>query len=258
MLWIGTRSRGVARFDGQSWQSFTTDDGLADNGALSIAQDATGALWFAGGGVSRFRDDAWAAWTQENGLPGRVVSSIVPDLDDRLLFSGNGGVFVFEDEGWRTLFSTADGLPHQVTHAVLQSRRGDYWFATRKGAARFDGIRWTTYLAGRNVRAVLEDSLGNVWFGTARRGAIRFDGTQWTTYRQRRHMSPEIVDDTGAVWFSSDRGGAFRFDSENWRQFTAKDGLTANIVFDVFQDRQGDFWFATAGGLTRWSPASAE
>jgi ligand-binding sensor domain-containing protein len=40
-----------------TWQTFTTQDGLADNDVLSIAVGPDASLWFGtwGGGVSRYR-----------------------------------------------------------------------------------------------------------------------------------------------------------------------------------------------------------
>lgn len=57
-LWFGTVSD-VSRFDGESWTTFTKDDGLASNYAQSVAVGPDGAVWFGtGGGISRYlRED---------------------------------------------------------------------------------------------------------------------------------------------------------------------------------------------------------
>ena len=53
-LWFGTEG-GVSRFDGESWTTYTTEDGLASNDVWSIAMTPDGALWFgARGGISRY------------------------------------------------------------------------------------------------------------------------------------------------------------------------------------------------------------
>jgi len=44
-LWLGT-AEGVWRYDGQTWQQFTAQDGLPDNEVAAIAEDAEGWLWF--------------------------------------------------------------------------------------------------------------------------------------------------------------------------------------------------------------------
>ena len=66
-LWFGT-SGGVSRYDGASWQTFTTKDGLADNEIMSILQDTDGNLWFGTcGGVSRYDGTSWQTFTTKIG-----------------------------------------------------------------------------------------------------------------------------------------------------------------------------------------------
>jgi signal transduction histidine kinase len=44
-MWFGT-GNGVTQFDGTTWSSFNSDDGLAGNTVRGIFEDATGFLWF--------------------------------------------------------------------------------------------------------------------------------------------------------------------------------------------------------------------
>ena len=60
-LWFGTSNwllaegHGLSRFDGKSWTSYTSANGLANNEVQSIAVAPDGALWFGTmGGVSRY------------------------------------------------------------------------------------------------------------------------------------------------------------------------------------------------------------
>ncbi|MYA72588.1 SpoIIE family protein phosphatase [Candidatus Poribacteria bacterium] len=46
-LWFGTQGGGVSRYDGTSWASLDTRDGLINNQVLGISQDSDGSLWFA-------------------------------------------------------------------------------------------------------------------------------------------------------------------------------------------------------------------
>jgi len=53
-LWFGT-SAGVSRFDGATWTTYTTRDGLAANRVSSVTVGPDGTLWFGtAAGVSRF------------------------------------------------------------------------------------------------------------------------------------------------------------------------------------------------------------
>jgi hypothetical protein len=54
-LWISTLGGGVSRYDGHTFASFTTKDGLVDNSVGAIFQDREDRLWFGtGGGVSLY------------------------------------------------------------------------------------------------------------------------------------------------------------------------------------------------------------
>jgi ligand-binding sensor domain-containing protein len=57
-IWFGTDG-GVSRFDGQTWTTYTEEDGLAFSDVNVIAVDGEGALWFGtnGGGVSRLQSE---------------------------------------------------------------------------------------------------------------------------------------------------------------------------------------------------------
>src|SRR5690348_13662909 len=44
-IWIAT-DRGVSRFDGYSFQSFSMKEGLPDNSVLNIFEDDKGRIWF--------------------------------------------------------------------------------------------------------------------------------------------------------------------------------------------------------------------
>ena len=47
------QTHGLSYFDGQTWTTYTEDDGLAGNNVMSMAPDC--ALWFGtSGGVSRY------------------------------------------------------------------------------------------------------------------------------------------------------------------------------------------------------------
>ena len=54
--WVGTAGNGVLRFDGQTWSSLTSADGLIDDDVVAIAQDGKGDLWFGTPeGLTRYR-----------------------------------------------------------------------------------------------------------------------------------------------------------------------------------------------------------
>jgi ligand-binding sensor domain-containing protein len=77
------------------------------------------------------------------------------------------------------VFTTADGLPHNVVTRIVSDSHGYQWFCTGEGLSRFDSGRFITYgteqgLPSGEVHDLLETRDGIYWVAT-RRGLVRFD-----------------------------------------------------------------------------------
>ncbi|KAA6465230.1 hypothetical protein DYQ86_04605 [Acidobacteria bacterium AB60] len=103
--------------------------------------------------------------------------------------------------------------------ALLQTRQGYLWIGTNKGLVRFDGVRFTDFLAtktpgmsrGRTgFAAMWEDSQGGIWAGTDA-GVTHYDGQHFTTLTTRDGLPSNSVvridgDETGRVWIYTRNG----------------------------------------------------
>lgn len=75
-LWLGT-SNGVSMYNGQSWQSYTSADGLVNDEVRAIAIEPAGRYWFGTNrGVSLFDGQNWTTYTAADGLAGDSVLAI--------------------------------------------------------------------------------------------------------------------------------------------------------------------------------------
>ena len=61
-----------------------------------------------------------------------------------------------------------------------------------------------------------------------------------------------FVDQSGYLWFTTTKEGVFRYDGESFTNYTVKDGLCANQVWSIMQDKDGIIWFSTASGMCRY------
>ena len=217
--WFGTWEKGVSKFDGTNWTTYTAYDGLVSNRVLSIAIDSEGNNWFGtDGGISKFDGTNWTTYTTSDGLAGKNVTSIEIDSEGNKWF-------------------------------------GTYY----KGVSKFDGTNWTTYtfvdgLADDYVGSIAIDSEGNKWFGTAR-GVSKFDGTNWTKYDTSDGLGDNTVysmaiDLEDNKWFGTPYGGVSKFDGTNWTTYTKSDGLADNTVISIAIDLEGNKWFGTTRGVS--------
>jgi len=138
-LWFGT-PLGVSEFDGSTWTTYTTADGLAYNWVYAIAVDGVDHLWFGthNGGVSEYDGSTWTTYTTYNsGLPDNRVLAIAVDGAGHLWFGTlGGGVSEFDGSAWTT-YTTADGLAGNHVFAIAVDGTDHLWFGTYGGVSEF-------------------------------------------------------------------------------------------------------------------------
>ncbi len=102
------------------------------------------------------------------------------------------------------------GLSQGMIFAILQTRNGFLWVATKQGLNRFDGYNFKCYahnpfdlysLAENTVTALFEDSRGWLWVGTENKGLDLFDRRSGRFFhfplhfnRNTKSASFEVVD----------------------------------------------------------------
>jgi ligand-binding sensor domain-containing protein len=271
-MWFGSYT-GVTRYDGVSWRTYTSADGLAGPAVNAMLEDRSGALWFGTyyGSVTRYDGVSWRTFTTTDGLADTHLHAILEDRSGALWFGTNfGGASRYDGTSWRT-FTTADGLANNRVEAMIEDRNGVLWFGTAAGVSRYDGVSWRTFttadgLADNYVVSILEDRSGALWFGTFYAGVSRYDGVSWRTFTTADGMAGISVAcmleaRDGALWFGTSPfsytgGGVSRYDGVSWRTFTTADGLAYDGVSAMLEDSSGALWFGTGDGVSRYDGAS--
>jgi signal transduction histidine kinase/ligand-binding sensor domain-containing protein len=109
------------------------------------------------------------------------------------------------------------------------------------------------------VLSILEDSHGNLWFGTGGGGVSMYDGETFTHYTEKEGLSNNQVwsileDKNGNLWFGTWGGGVCMYNGEFFTHITEEEGLSNNRVRSIMTDRYGDLWFGTwGGGMSRYN-----
>jgi ligand-binding sensor domain-containing protein len=147
-IWFGTDGEGARKWDGKSFTTFTTKDGLAGNQVRCILGDRHGSIW---------------------------------------LGAGTGGVSRYDGTAFRN-FTPKDGLGNERVYTILEDRAGNLWFSTLgTGVTRYDGTTFTAFpgpLPRTHVQSMLEDKDGTLWFGISG-GLFRLDGTSFVNVTQK-------------------------------------------------------------------------
>jgi len=269
-LWFGTWGGGLVRYDGDSFTTFTTQDGLGTDFVTWLQLDQAGRLWINAGapgpngtrGFTVYDGATFTHFTKEDGLPHNRVITALQDRLGRLWFSAEGqGLSRFDGDQIVNL-TAADGLLENWLYSLLEDRRGDLWIGAQNGLSRYDGERFTHFTKEDGqaalVRCMLEDREGNLWVGTgyfgSGAGVSRYD-PQFTTFTTADGLGHDRVlalleDASGDLWLGTgagsgdgeERAGLSRFDSEHFTNFTTQDGLAFSKVAALLQDRTGALW----------------
>jgi ligand-binding sensor domain-containing protein len=94
-VWCGTWGGGLSRFDGSTWKTYTTKEGLPGNHVFMLKQSHDGKMWIGTNkGLARFNDngEGFKVITKQQGLYADNVFSLAEASDGTLWVGSFGGV----------------------------------------------------------------------------------------------------------------------------------------------------------------------
>lgn len=95
VVWCGTWGAGLSRFDGKTWRTFTTKDGLPGNHIFMLHKDKKGHIWLGTShGLTRVNDDgkSFSTMSTADGLFADNVFSMADAPDGSVWVGSFGGV----------------------------------------------------------------------------------------------------------------------------------------------------------------------
>lgn len=261
-----------------------TDDGLAQNSVMAMAQDAEGFLWFAtenglnrydGNGFLHFQADV----DDDNSLPADYVKALALTSSGEFWVATEGSgiarwnpaIAGFERVGLES------GLTDLRVSSMVYDSAGYLWIGTlRHGLNRYDLETGKTLafghdavnlesLSGDAVHVLHIDAAGTLWIGTdngldkierGQRGVSRVAGQEKLGGATVRAI---LRDRAGNLWVGTRSAGLSRSDDagQSFVRYTAGGAigtLSNNRVEDILEDDSGRIWIATADGLNRYLP----
>jgi signal transduction histidine kinase/ligand-binding sensor domain-containing protein len=239
-VWVGT-DYGLNRMDSKplsgearftSYLSNPEDPStLSADEVTAICEARTGTLWIgtSGGGLNRF---------------------------ERSAVSGLGAFRAFKPDE-----ENPRSLSNEFVQALLEDRMGTLWVATNKGLNRLDGFNdkgeaeFTRFLNSSNPKSLsnnvttclYEDRQGTLWVGTID-GLNRFEriGNTFTVFKGENISTPANPAKSGG---KPDAKPANAEMNEN---------LSDNYIMSMYEDKAGNFWIGTQGGLNRFDRATGK
>jgi diguanylate cyclase (GGDEF)-like protein len=253
-LLLGT-NRGVVRFDGARAAPLL----IGGSPALGNVQVHR---------LARFEDEVWVAtfdglyrwrantldhYTQKNGLPQDRVTAVLPTSEGAYVGTHGGSVFLPRESAG---FGPAQPLGDMRTSDFDFDPDGRLWAAALDGVWRrgLDGT-WTTLTQVDNggiYWSTLRDASGIRWLG-ARTRLAQLDGESLKTVSAQQGLPAQPV---RAILQDRDRqlwfatAGAGLYRLQGER-FERVPGLRSDVVFALQEDNEGNLWAGTSSGVCR-------
>ncbi len=208
---------------------------LPDDEIYRIFEDSRGDIWMGVLGDTRLlrwerATDTLHPYDADDGIPYEAGTAFA-DNGTGVVWIGfyNGGLARWRDGSFE-LFDHNDGVPRGMVNCLLYDHRGRLWVG-----ANADGL------------AVTDDPTA--------------DHPVWHRWASGDGLTSEAVfslaeDRFGRIYAGSLKG-VDRLDPETGRidHFDTSTGLVNNLVLDAITGPEGDLWFATDGGVSRYRPA---
>jgi len=262
-LWIGT-SVGVLEIDINTrnmLNSFTRDQGLANEYVFGMLVDSQGRKWFGtnGGGITRYKDGQWKTFFPMHGLADYWVYSFAEQANGTLWIGTWAGLSELNPKTEK--FTThLKELVNEWVYGLAVDAKDRVWIGTEGGINMYDGKTWAVWTHQQGLGAPNSDNLPlstNTGLGTRSRHNLSVMTQGMKTYNPN-YVFTLIVAKDQTIWAGTWGGGVSHFDGEHWTNYTKQQGLAGNIVYSLAQDRNGDFWFGTDEGLSHFDGNSWE
>ncbi len=234
-LWLGTDSRGIARFDPKS-------------GSVK---------WFG----------------PAEGLSANSPNAILIDHDQPVWAGTEKGVFTSAPGGGK--FQRVPEVTPFRCFALLESPAGDIWAATSDGLWQRSRGRWRHFTTADGLRSKLlvslaADKSGAIWVGYRLSGTVsrlrltsgkvsisHFDPPRGSAINITYFLGLDARD---RLWAGTNLGiQMFTGDGNRWDRYDHHDGLIWDDcdLHGFAAEPDGHIWIGTSGGLSRYMPRSA-
>lgn len=277
-LWLGT-SGGLFRFDGVSFERFTGvgDVRLLSQDIYALHVAADGGLWIGHhlGGVSHLHEGRLVNYGVAEGLPRSSVSALAKAGDGTVWAGTTRGPFRLEGGRWRAA-GAAWGAPGDPVDGFVLDRDRTLWMMSNDsvyflpgGGRHFE--RLPISVPRSNYQTLLRHPDGTAMVCTSERlRTLTLTGSQgrdakpllWIDHGQAVAVDSRCAfDRDGHLWFGGAQGAGRIVPKAANADRSVRAQRDADVVYKplygtsvsaILEDREGNLWFASRGGLDRF------
>jgi len=222
VIWIGSLSEGLIKYDGSDFINFKTSNSQ---------------------------------------IPANKINCLSIDNQNRVWVGTDLGIGVLSGGAWILFNSSNSGLTTEIINTIRFDNNNVTWIGTAGNLIKFDGIEWTVYNEpnGKDwINDIYSESENKLWIGARADGIFIFENEFFTSLEQPEYGYPSntpssiVSDNLANIWFSfkpdtAGRGGVSYWDGSGFNNFLL--GTPDNIVNHIFVDDENNKWIATTEGF---------
>jgi ligand-binding sensor domain-containing protein len=265
---LATEGNGAVRYYAGRFENLRGDRGLPEGHKFfnDVLEDREKNLWFIGdGGLLKLSDNKFITFGRNEGFVDNFANTVCEDQNGKIWVGlRQDGLMEFDRYTTKT-WGVEHGLAHNTLMAVRPARSGGLWIGTANGLNYLKDGRLRVYnttngLAHSDIQSLWENPRGEMWIGLPLGYLAKFDGRQFLNYRlvdaepgNSGNITSVVERTNGEVWAGTWKKGLYKLTHGNIYRFTEKDGIAADGVNALYEDKEQVLWIGTDGqGLYRY------
>jgi PAS domain S-box-containing protein len=257
-VWLGTM-KGLCRYSGDRFITYSSDDGLAGNHILSAHFSQDKRYWFGTltNGLSVFDGVSFKNIGRSEGLPGKTIWHITAGYEDNLWLSTTSGPARINTQSLSVDYPIKF-LKDEFIYFTLQTDTHRIYFSTDKGL--FVRINNQLFRIGNKhglseekVRYLFHDGNKLLWIGTLRGLYVLNEDSVFKVRRETRlpqvPVTGIISDADGRLIISTYDFGIYVIHAGQVENLNTQNGLYTARINRIFLDNRNWLWMATPDGV---------
>jgi len=263
-LWLGSEF-GLFRFDGVRsvlWQP-PAGQSLPDHSINTLLVTRNGILWI--GTFAGVVTWDGTKLTQYPEFQHQVITSLFEDREGTVWVGtlANSGLLCAIRSDTSQCYGK-DGAFGRAVWALYDDSAGTLWAATQTGLWRIKPSPRKRYATQTELIALSGADDGRPLVAVHGAGLLKLNVEKLDVYpvrsanhatqlRDRDVDSNRLLRDRdGGLWIGTIERGLIHIHGNRTDVFTKSDGLSGDVILSLFEDREGNVWIASTGGLDRF------